>query len=95
MATFNVSTTWTSKLRSMMFLDNGDFQVTFVFLDSASVVVRSHTYLLKADTTGVYDETGFQVAATTPASLLTDAGNLATHFDTVMANAIAAGKVKP
>ncbi len=95
MATFNVSTTWTSKLRSMTFLDNGDFQVTFVFLDSANAVVRSHTYLLKADTTGVYDETGFQVAAVTPALLLTDAGNLATHFDTVMVNAIAAGKVKP
>lgn len=94
MATLTVSASWTSKLRNIFFRDDGNYDVTFVFLDASLNVVRSHTYLLKADGSGVYEGTT-QIAAVSPATLLTDMSSVLTHFDTVMTNAIAQGKVTP
>lgn len=94
MATLTVSASWTPKLRGIRFLDNGDYAVTFAFFDASNTPVRFHEYLLKADGSGVY-EGGNQIAAVSPATLLTDMTNTLTHFDTTMTNAIAAGKVAP
>lgn len=93
MAVLNISGSLTSKLRSLHFLESGDYQVAYVFKNANNVIVRSHVYLLKADGSGVYDETGAQISNVTPPSLLADASSTETHFDTVLANAIAAGKV--
>jgi hypothetical protein len=89
---------WTTRLSSIQWIPNSptnDFIATFVFLDAGGNVVRLHAYLCKGDNTGVYDETGFQVSATTPLTLRTDATTTQSDFDTVMTNAIAGGKVKP
>ena len=93
-ATLTVSATWTPKLRAVRFLDSGDFAITFVFLDANGTPVRTHEYLMRADGSGV-TEGGNQINATSPPSLLADCSSTQTDFNTVMANAIAAGKVLP
>ncbi len=93
-ASLTVSATWTPKLRSITFLLSGDYMIAFDFLDANGVAVRSHTYLMKADGSGVY-EGATQISATSPATLLTDMTNVLSHFDTTMTNAIGAGKVTP
>lgn len=97
-ASLTLSGSWTTRLSAIQWIPNSptnDFTATFVFLDANGNVVRQHAYLCKGDNTGVYDETGFQISATTPATLRTDASTTQSDFDAVMANAIAGGKVKP
>jgi len=94
MATITTSITWTTKLRSVLFRDDGDYDFTFVFLNPSDVPVRFHTYTMKADGSGIY-ENGVQIRPTSPANLLGDMTEVFGHFDAMLANAIAGGHVTP
>ncbi len=92
----NVSTTvhtLTTNLTGLRFDVNGDLHIDFQMLD-AGVVTQSRSLLCKADGTGVYDQRdGSQVAAVTPAALLTNATNMQTVINNALTNAAAAGKL--
>jgi hypothetical protein len=94
MPTLNVSASWSTKLRAVAFRDDGDFDLVFVFLNAANVAVRTHTYTLRVDGSGVY-EGGNQIRNSGPANLLGDMVEVANHFDAMLSNAIAAGNVTP
>jgi hypothetical protein len=92
-ATVGINATFTCVLQSITWLSNGDYAVNFVMIDASGVPKRSHNYTAKGDGSGVYDEAGNVIAATTPAGLLTTLGNVKTNIDSALANAASAGKI--
>lgn len=93
MATLTVSTSLTSKLVAITYFNDGDLQLDVQFVDASGVAKKFKRLLIKGDGSGVYDEVGAQISATSPATLLTNLQTVATNVDTAVSNAIASGKI--
>lgn len=94
MATLGVTTSLTSRLATITYVKNGDIALGVEFSDDQGVIKKVKTLRIKGDGSGVYDESGIQVSATSPAALVTNLGNIQTNVDTALTNAIAAGKIQ-
>ena len=94
MASINTTVhTLTTNLTGIRFDSNGDVHIDFQMID-AGAVTQSRSLICKADGTGVYDQRdGSQVAAVTPAALLTGSTNVQAAVNAALSAAATAGKL--